>query len=126
MTQQHGRAENRGQWVRHALACNVGRRTVDRLVQPARMAVTIQVRAKAGAGQQTHAAGQHAGLVGQDVTEQVLSQHHVVGRWPADQMHRHRVDQDVLQFDIGEFRPDDLCHDTTPEPRACQHVGFVD
>ena len=104
-----------------ALAGDVGRRAVDRFVQPARAV------AERGRGQQAERAGQHRGLVGQDVAEHVLGDRHVEVARAADQVHRRRVDQHVLELHVGKL----VAHrrasrDLAPQARGLEHVGLVD
>src|SRR5690606_14343597 len=79
VAQQQGRAEDRADRVGDALAGDVGGRAVDRLVQSRRAFAQRRGR------QQAHRAGQHRGLVGEDVAEQVLGDDHVVGARPRQQ-----------------------------------------
>ncbi len=100
-------------------AGDVRRRAVDRFVQAA---ATVAQR---GRRQQAERAGQRGGLVGEDVAEQVLGDHHVVAVRLGQQQHRHRVDQLVLDRHVGIVGGDAL-HRAAPQPRGFQHVGLVD
>ena len=82
-------------------AGDVRRRAVDRLVQPER-AVRGPALAERRRRQHPEAAGEDRRLVGQDVAEQVLGDDDVeVGR-PADEQHRARVDELVVERDVRE------------------------
>ena len=65
--QQHRRAQDGRVGIGDAASGDVGRRAVDGLVQAAAPAC-----AERGGGQQAQRAGQHRGLVGEDVAEHVL------------------------------------------------------
>ena len=52
--------------------------------------------AQRGGRQQAHRAREHRSLVGEDVAEHVLRDHHVEVRGPAQQVHRGRIDDDRL------------------------------
>ena len=78
-----------------------------------------------GRGQQADRAGDHRGLVREDVAEHVLGQDHVeVGR-PRYQLHGRVVDQHVLERDARVVRRDALDH-LAPEARRLEDVGLVD
>jgi hypothetical protein len=97
---------------------------MDRLIQ-AEGAVLRPTLPERGRRQHPETAGEDGRLVGQDVAEEVLGDDHVeVGR-PADEEHRARVDELVVQADGGMARPD-LVGNRPPEPRRREHVGLVD
>ena len=56
-------------------------------------------------GREPDAARDRGGEVGEDVAEQVLGDDHVVRRRLLDQLHRHRVDELVVELDVGVARP---------------------
>jgi len=67
------------------------------------VAEAVAVGAEAGARQQPEAPRQHAGLVRQDVAEQVLRDDDVERRRPPHEVHRHRVHEHVLERDVREL-----------------------
>ena len=81
---------------------DVGRGAVDRLVQAAVAVVPVARFAERGAGHQAHRASQHGGLVGEQVAEQVVGDHHVELGWPIQQVHGQRVGQDRQELDVRE------------------------
>ena len=81
MAQHHGGREQHCVRVGEPLAGDVGRRAMDRFVQPESLLV------KRGRGQQTHGAAQHGGLVGKDVAKQVFGQQHVKIRRTGQKVH---------------------------------------
>ena len=103
---------------------DVRRRAVDRLVQPER-AVRRPALAERGRGQHPEAAGQHRRLVRQDVAEQVLGDDDVEVGGPADEQHRARIDELVVDLDVRELDRD-LVDDRPPQPRRREDVGLVD
>ena len=70
------------------------------------------------------AAGEHRRLVGQDVAEQVLGDQDVEHCRAADEEHRARVHELMVDVDVGELRAD-LVDDLAPKPRGGQHVRLV-
>src|SRR6188472_1838632 len=81
--------------------------------------------AKTGGWQQTDRAAEHRCLIGQDIAEHVLSDDDIEARWLPDQVHRHRIDQHMLHFDIG-IVGGNACGDAAPETRGLQHIRLVD
>src|SRR5512133_2501572 len=65
--EHHGRRHDGGDGIGHALAGDVRRRAVDRLVE------AVLARAERRRGQHADAAGDHGSLVGEDVAEDVRS-----------------------------------------------------
>ena len=100
---------------------DVGRRSVDRLVQP-------QARPPArqrGGGKHPDRSGAHARLVGQDVAEQIAGDDHVELAGIAHQLHRGVVDVHVGQFDIVVIARH-FVDDVAPQLRGFEHIGLVD
>ena len=70
--------------------------------------------------------GEDRRLVRQDVAEQVLGDDDVeVGR-PADEQHRARVDELVVEPSTSGILDRDLVGDRPPQPRGREDVGLVD
>ena len=81
------------------LTGDVRRRSVDRLEHAWAAALRVDV----GAGGDAHASGQGAAQVGEDVAEQVRSDHDLQRVRPEDEAGRHRVDEPLFGLDIGVF-----------------------
>ncbi|KAG1377117.1 hypothetical protein G6F60_015339 [Rhizopus arrhizus] len=75
--------------------------------------------------QQAQRAGQHRGLIGEDVAEHVLGDDHVVLARLGQQVHGHRINQLVFQCHVREFLAADACGHVTPQARGFQHGGLV-
>ena len=82
-------------------------------------------RAEARRGEQAQRPGDRSRLVGQDVAEHVLGHDHVVVRRLGQDQVGGRVDQRVLDADLGMGRRE-LIDDLAPEPAGGQHVCLVD
>ena len=122
--QQHRRRQDRADRVRDVASGDVRRRAVDRLVQ-AELPVVGPPLAERRRRQHAEAPGQDRRLVRQDVAEQVLGDDDVeVGR-PPDEQHRARIDQLVVEPDVGELGGQ-LVGDPAPQPRGREDVGLVD
>ena len=97
--EQHRGREDRADRVGHVLAGDVGCGPVDRLVEPER-AVRRPALPERRRGQHPEDPGQHRRLVGEDVAEEVLGDDDVeVGR-SADQQHRARVHELMVERDV--------------------------
>ena len=80
--------------------------------------------AKRRGRQDAETPGQDSRFVGQDVAEQVLRDDDVeVGR-AADEQHRARIDQLVVEHDVGVLGRDLIGHGS-PQARGGQHVRLV-
>ena len=119
VAQHHRDREEGREWVGDALAGDVGRRAVDRLVH-ARAALLAEARR----GQHPERAGEHRRLVAEDVAEHVLGQDHVEARRLRDELHRRVVDEQVVELDVGELGRDAL-DGLAPQARRLEHVGLV-
>ena len=104
--------------IGEALAGDVGRGAVDRLIQ-------IDLAADGGRGQHAERAGDDGGLVGENVAEEIFGEHDIVVARLVHQVHGHGVDVLVLDGDVGELGGD-LVHRGAPELRDFKHVGLVD
>ena len=93
------------------------RRPVHRLVQRSPVA---QARRR----QQAERSGYGAGLVREDVAEQVLGEHHVVARRIEREVHRERIHVLVLERDVGIVGRH-RGHGPAPQLRRLEHVGLV-
>ena len=125
MLEQHRRGQDGGERIGLVAARDIRGAAVNRLEQPDAASGGVELVAERGRRQQAHRSRQHRGFVGQDVAEHVLGDDHVEVARPADEMHRHRVDQHVLESDVLEFGAD-LAGDLAPQPRGGQDVGLVD
>ena len=117
MAQKHGAGENGGQRVGDVLVGVLGRGAVRRLVQ-------IDLAAHGSGGQHAQRAGNHRSLVGENVAERVLHDHHIEIARTLHQVHRHGIDELVLQLHIGKLFGD-LDHRVAPELRYFEHIGLV-
>ena len=141
--------EDRADRVRDLLAGDVGRGAVNGLVQARDGRLAVWDTAERRGGEKTERAGDDGGLVGENVAEEVLgcegkdpvSRRGVLSsreqgrrtendavelaRVGADD-HRGRVDERVVELDVGELGGHDVCDDAAPEPARGEHVGLVD
>ena len=119
MPQQHRCSQHRRQGIGNPLPGDVRGTAVNWLVQ-SRPRFAQRCRRK-----QAQRSRQHRTFVGQDVSEHVAGDDHVEVGGTADQVHRHRVDQDHVIFEIRVLLPDDPFGHLPPQPRHLQHVGLV-
>src|SRR6266545_4459509 len=117
VAQQHGRREYGRDRVGHALARDVRRRPVDRLVE-------TPAATKARRRQHAHGAGQDGGLVGQDVAEGVLGHDGVEVRRLVHERHRAVVHEHVLELHLGIVLRHARDH-LAPQLRHYEHIGLV-
>jgi len=98
---------------------------VDRLVEAAAALARRGCARERGGGQHAHRAGQHGGLVGQDVAEEV-SRLAITSKSRGRRIrcNGHRVDQHVLVGDVGVLASD-LVRDLAPQ-RTRRDVRLVD
>ena len=82
--------------------------------------------AQAGGSEHTERARDLGRLVGEDVTEHVLSHHDVEVGGAVDQLHRRVVHKQILDLDIGILGLADAMHDLAPHAACLKHVGLVD
>ena len=120
MPQQQRDAQDGAAGVGDAAPRDVRRGPVDGFIEPP---TSVPERRR---GQHAERAGEHRGLVGEDVAEQVLGQHHIEVARPAQQVHRGRVDQHVVQRHARELVADDTAAHLAPQARGLEHVRFVD
>ena len=120
MPQQQRDAQDGAAGVGDAAPRDVGRGAVDGFVETAPPVPERRRR------QHAERAGEHRGLVGEDVAEQVLGQHHIEVARPAQQVHRRRVDQHVVQRHARELVADDPAAHLAPQARGLEDVRFVD
>ena len=118
VAQQHGRRTDGADGIGNSLARDVRRGAVDRLVE-------IDLAADAGRGQHAERAGNDGRLVGENVSEEIFREHHIVAGGLGDDVHGEGIHQGVLERDLGEFGGDAGDH-LTPEARGLQHVGLID
>ena len=81
--------------------------------------------ADGGRGQHAERAGDDAGLVGEDVAEEVLGEDDVEVAGDVHDVHRHGVDKLVLEGDVGVVLGD-FGDGGAPELRDFEDVGLVD
>ena len=118
VAQDHGGGEDGAERVGLACAGDVGGGAVDGLVE-------IDCAADGGRGQHAERAGDDAGLVGEDVAEEVFGEHDVEVARDVHEVHRHGVDELVLERDVGVVLCD-FGDGGAPELRDLEHVGLVD
>src|SRR5215472_1984710 len=118
VTKEHRGGEDRAEWIGLALAGDVGCGAVDGLVE-------VDLAAERGGGQHAERAGDDAGLVGEDVAEEVFGEHDVEVARYVHEVHRHRVDELVLDGYVGVFGFQ-FVDGGAPELRALEYVGLVD
>ena len=100
IAQAHGEARDGGDRVGHALAGDVGRRAMHRLVQRAAAPGCVG-GAERGRGQHAERAGQHGRLVRQHVAEQIVGDDHVELLRRAHELHGAIVGEDVVERDVA-------------------------
>ncbi len=87
--------------------------------------VEIDGAADGGRGQHAERAGDDAGLVGEDVAEEVLGEDDVEVARDVHDVHRHGVDELVFECDVGVVLGD-FSDGGAPELRDFEDVGLVD
>ncbi len=117
VAQNQRAGEDCAERIGEALAGDVGRGAVDRLIQ-------IDFAADGGRGQHAQRAGDDAGLVGENVAEEILREHHVEVARLVHEVHGHGVDVLVFERYVGELCGD-FNHRGAPELRNFKHVGLV-
>ena len=123
VAQHHGRRGDGGDRVGEVQAGDVGRAPVDRLVQ-SDWASGADAAPDAGRGEHADRAGQHGGLIAQDVAEQVGSHEHVELLRVADELHGAVVHVEVDELDVRiAFR--NVAHHAAPERRGFEDVRLV-
>ena len=118
VAQQHRGRSDRAERVRDALPRDPRRRAVDRLEQPG-------PRTQRCRRQQPERPHQHGRFVAQDIAEHVLGEDHVERRRLGDQLHRRKVDVQVLQAHVGVVATHPRDH-VAPQLRHLEHVSLVD
>ena len=99
MVEQHGGAQNGGQRVDNALACNIRRGPVHRFEHGGEAAQRVEI----GAGGQPHAADDRGGEIAQDIAEEIRSHHHIEGLRTPHEVHGRRIHQQRFGFNAGEL-----------------------
>lgn len=103
-----------------------GSLTVDGLVDAVDLGLAIGDGADTGAGKETQAAGDDAGLVGDDVAKEVAGDDDAVeGLGVLDHQHGGRVDEMVAKLELRELLLHDLSKDLPPQTAGRQDVGLV-
>ena len=118
VAEHHGHRQDGGDGVGLVLAGDVRSGAVDGLIQAGG---GVPDR---GGGQQADGAGDHGGLVGEDVPEHVLGDHHVELAGVPDELHGAVVHQHVLIGHVGVFLRQPV-HHLPPQAAGLQHVGLV-
>lgn len=104
-----------------------GKLTVDRLVDAIALALAVGKTTQGGAGQQTNAAWDNAGLVADDVTKQVAGHDDAVqGAGALHHQHGGGVDELVLELQLGELVLEQLGDGLPPQAARGQDVGLVE
>ncbi len=80
---------------------------------------------QAGRGQHSYGAGNHAGFIGQDITEHVGGNNHIELFRVPHQLHCGIVHVHMLKGHVGII-PGNLCDHFPPQPRAFQDICLVD
>ena len=119
MPQHHGHRQYGGQRIGDALARDVRGRAVNGLVKAQR------ARAQTGRGQHADGAGNHGGLVRQDIPEQVAGQNHVKPGRIDHQLHGGVVHIQMAELNIRIFLIVYPGHHLTPQPGGGEHIGLV-
>lgn len=101
--------------------------TVDGLVNSVAPALAVGDTAQARAGAEADTAGDDAGLVADDVAEQVAGDDDAVETAGVlDHDHGGAVDELVVEGELGELVGHDLGEDLTPETAGGENVGLVE
>ena len=103
MLQQHRSRQNRGERISFVTAGDIGRATMNRFEQTDSKTRAVYFFAERGGRQQTHRARQHRGFIGKDIAKHIFGDDDVEILGPPHQMHRHRIDQLILESDIFIF-----------------------
>ena len=119
VAQQHSARENLGQRIGNALARDVGSRAARRLEEPE------GAFGKRGRGKHAERPGDGASLVGEDVSEEIGTEHHVELARVAHQLHGGVVHVEVIELHVRELVLVNPNHRLAPQHRDGQHVGFV-
>lgn len=99
---------------------------MDGLVDTVAQALAVWHTAQAGAGEKAQTSRDDGGFVGNDVAEEVGGDDDAVeGARVLDHDHGRRVDELVLEFQLGEFLLHGLGEDAAPESARGEHVGLV-
>lgn len=97
------------------------------LVDAVALALAIRETTETGTGQQTNATGNDTGLVADDVAKQIAGHDDTVQRaWALDHQHGRRVDELVLELQLGELVLEQLRHRLAPQAARGQHIGLVE
>ena len=119
MTQHERHRQDGGQRVGLVLAGDVGGAAVHRLVH-------AYLAAEAGRRQHADGAGEHGGLVAQDVAEHVGGDDDVELPGVADELHGAVVHQHVVELHVAvTLLVADARHHLAPQLGGFQHVGLV-
>lgn len=99
---------------------------MDGLVDAVALALAVGETTQTGARQQTKAAGDDAGLVADDITEQVARHDDTVQLAGAlDHQHGGGVDELVLELQLGELVLEELGDSLPPQAAGGQDIGLV-
>ena len=128
MTQKHRDAGNRTNRIRDSPPGDVRSGAVNRLIESGRRvpAVALDARAERRRGQKPNRSGEHGCLVGEDIAEHVFGDDHVERCRALQQMHRARVDEQMLEHERREFLRNHSHGHLPPQPRRLQDVRLVD
>src|SRR5690554_263346 len=118
VTQHHGYRQNGCQRVGNALSGDIRSAAVAGLVH------TLVLLVERRRGQHADGAGEHRGLVGEDIAEHVIGDYHIDLLGCAHQLHRGVVHIHVRQLDIRVV-PSHLFHHLTPQLAGGEHVNLV-
>lgn len=100
---------------------------MNRLVDAVALALSIGKTSQTGTGQQTNAARDNTGLVTDDVAEQIAGHDDAVeGAGALDHEHGGRVDELVLELQLGELVLEEVGDGLAPQAAGGEHVGLVE
>ena len=119
VTQHHANRHDLSQGVRDALARDVGRTAMARLIQS--NAVT-----QGSACKHAQRTRDLSSLVGQNITKHVFGNHYIEISGTADKLHCRVVYQQIFELNIGIFFCANSMNDFAPHAAGLQNVSFVD
>jgi len=100
---------------------------VDRFINDIALPLAIRDAPEARAGPQPNAARDDTCLVADDIAEQIASDDDAVeSAWVLDHEHGGRVDELVLDFQLGELLSEDVVDDAALQAAGSEDVGLVE
>ena len=121
MAEEHSGGKNSGRWVRNTLASNVGCRAVHRLKHGGILIGGVNVPG----GREADAASDGTCKVGENVTEKVVGDNHVIAAGVSDHVDGGRINMVVVHGHLREFCGN-LIHGALPQSTSVdQHIRLV-